>query len=51
MASGYGFTHRKLTLVDNRLLWDKTLEENFANVCKFLKTYWKMSLIVNGDKF
>ena len=37
--------------MDDSLLWDNTVEENFASVCKFLQIYGKVGLIVNGDKF
>ena len=40
-----------MTLVDDSLLWDKTLEDNFVSVCKYLEIYGKAGLVVNGDKF
>ena len=61
LASGDGFTHResiiardiknKVTLVDDSLLWDNTVEESFTSVCRFLEAYGKAGLVVNGDKF
>ena len=33
------------------MLWENTVEENFASVCKFLQNYGNTGLIVNGDKF
>ena len=61
LASGDGFTHRKsiiardiknkVTLVDDSLLWDNTVEESFNSVCRFLEAYGKAGLVVNGDKF
>ena len=61
LASGDGFTHResiiardiknKVTLVDDSLLWDDTVKENFTSVCKFLEVYGKAGLVINGEKF
>ena len=51
---GDGFTHReqltsqeknKVTLVDDNLVWDTTVEENFATVCKLLDIYGKAALL------
>ena len=49
LASGDGFTHRdqltsqsiknKVTLVDDNMVWDTTVEENFVSVCKLLDIY------------
>ena len=61
LASGDGFTHResiiardiknKVTLVDDSLLWDDTVKENFTSVCKFLEVYGNAGLVINGEKF
>ena len=40
-----------MTLVDDSILWDKTLEDNFVSVCRYLEIYGKAGLVVNGDKF
>ena len=49
LASGDGFAHRdqltsqavknKVTLVDDNMVWDITVEENFVSVCKLLDIY------------
>ena len=62
LASGDGFTHRdsiasqeiknKVTLVDDNLVWDNTLEDNFKSVCRCrLEIYGKAGLVKNSDKF
>ena len=61
LASGDGYTHRdylisqgiknKVTLVDDSLLWDKGIKENFYSVCNMLQTYGKAGLVFNSDKF
>ena len=61
IASGDGYTHRdsiissiienKVTSVDDTLIWDKYVEENFFSVCKMLKTYGEAGLVFNSDKF
>ena len=61
LASGDGFTHRdqltsqavknKVTLVDDNMVWDATVEENFVSVCKLLDIYGKAGLVMNSDKF
>ena len=61
LSSGDGFTHRdqltsqaiknKVTLVDDNMVWDATVEENFVSVCKLLDIYGKAGLVMNSDKF
>ena len=60
MASGDGYTHydylisqsikNKVTLVDDSLLWDEDIKENFFSVCTMLQTYGKVGLVFNSDK-
>ena len=60
MASGDGFTHRdqltsqdikkKVTLVDDNMVWDSTVEENFPSVCKLLDIYGKAGQVMNSEK-
>ena len=61
LASGDGFTHREsmiakgiknnVTRIDNSLLCDNTVEENFRSVYNFLKVYGDAGIVVNGDRF
>ena len=61
LASGDGFTHRdsiasqeiknKVTLVDDNLVWDNTLEDNFKSVCRLLEIYGKAGLVMSSDNF
>ena len=61
LASGDGYTHRdylisgdvsnKVTLVDDTLVWDESVEQNFQSVCRLLVMYGKAGLIMNGEKF
>ena len=41
----------KNTLVDDNLVWDNTLEDNFKSVCRLLEIYGKAGLVMNSDKF
>ena len=41
----------KVTLVDENLVWDKTLEDCFKMVCRLLEIYGKAGLVMNSDKF
>ena len=40
----------KLTLVDDNLVWDITVEENFATICMLFEIYGKVGLGMNCDK-
>ena len=40
-----------MTLVDDNMVWDTTVEENFATICKLLDFYGKAGLVMNSDKF
>ena len=61
LASMDGYTHRfsliareiedKLTIVDDTLLFDDNLEENFYHSCQLLSVGHKAGLIFNPDKF
>ena len=33
------------------MIWDNTVEENFASVCKLLYIYGKAGLVMNLDRF
>ena len=60
-ASGDGYTLRfaditegienKRSLVDDTLVWNNNLQENFEDVCKLLQVCHSASLIFNSDKF
>ena len=55
VASGDGFTHgdqltskdvkNKVTLIDDNMIWDSTVEENFVDI------YRKAGLVMNSDRF
>jgi hypothetical protein len=61
LPSGDGFSQcdsvtskdikNKVTLVDDNLVWDTTLADNFKSVCKLLEIYGKEGLVMNSDKF
>ena len=40
-----------MTLVDDNMIWDTTVEENLVSVCKLLDIYGKVGMVMNSEKF
>ena len=37
--------------MEDNMIWDTTVEENFVSVCKLLDIYGKAGMVMNSDKF